>query len=104
LADGVAEAKLAHVYDGGAARHSGLATGDIIVAVDGLRTTRANLDSLLAGYGAGEVVKIHVFRRDELMEFRVILQAPPIDTCVLTLMEDIDGAVRVRRTSWLGNV
>ena len=102
LAESGAEAKLAHVYDGGAAQQAGLAAGDIIVAVDDLRVTRANLDSLLAAYDAGEVVTVHAFRRDELMKYNVVLQTPPIDTCVLALMEDIDGAVRARRVAWLG--
>jgi predicted metalloprotease with PDZ domain len=102
LADGGAEAKLAQVLDGGAAQQAGLAAGDVVVAVDCLRATRANLDALLAEHGPNEAVAVHVFRYDELMEFNVVLQAAPVDTCVLTLTEDVDDAVRARRAAWLG--
>ena len=101
MEDGV-QAKLTHVYDGGAAQQAGLAAGDSIVAVDHLRATRANLESLLSAYGPGETVTVHAFRRDELLTFTVNLLAPPSDTCVLSLLDDIDGAVRAQRTAWLG--
>lgn len=102
LAEHGAEAKLAHVYDGGAAQQAGLAAGDVIAAVDGLRATRANLDSLLAAYNPGEAVTVHAFRRDELMTFTAVLQAPPADTCVLSLLEEVDDAARALRSAWLG--
>ena len=101
LQDGGMDAKLAQVFDGGAAQRAGLAAGDIIVAVDNLRVGRANLDSLLAAYEPGDAVTLHAFRRDELMTFDVVLQAPPPDTCVLTLLEGIDDAVRTLRAGWL---
>lgn len=102
LVDSGAEAKLAHVYDGGAAQQAGLAAGDIIIAVDNLRVTRTDLDSVLAAYSSGEMVKVHAFRRDELATFTVILQAPAADTCELTLLEDVDDTVRAQRAAWLG--
>lgn len=102
LADNGGEARLQHVHDGGAAQRAGLAAGDMLVAIDGLRVTRTNLESLLHVYSAGDRIELYAFRRDELMKFDVTLQAAPADTCVLTLMEHVDGAVRAQRAAWLG--
>ena len=68
------ECKLAHVYEGGAAHLAGLSAHDVLVALDGLRTTASNLDALLARYTVGDTVKVHAFRRDELMTFNVTFQ------------------------------
>ncbi|WP_319241227.1 PDZ domain-containing protein [uncultured Propionivibrio sp.] len=68
--------RLAHVYDGGAAHAAGLAAGDVLVAIDGLRVTPATLEAMLARHQAGEVLRVHAFRRDELREITLRLDAP----------------------------
>lgn len=95
------EAALAHVLDGGAAQTAGLAAGDVIVAVDGIRATRANLETLIGTFAIGAAIRLHAFRHDELMEFAVTLKSPPADTCVLALRDDVDDATRARRSAWL---
>jgi len=75
---------LSHVLDGGAAREAGMAGGDAIVAVDGLRPGRGGMDALLARRRPGERVTIHAFRGDELMAFDVSLKRAEADTCVLS--------------------
>jgi predicted metalloprotease with PDZ domain len=102
LAESGSDAKLTTVYDGGAAQAAGLAPGDVIVAVDGLRATRGNLDSVIGSYPPGATVGIHAFRRDELMTLDVTLRAAPVDTCFLALKDDVDEPTRSRRTAWLG--
>jgi predicted metalloprotease with PDZ domain len=92
------EAVLTTVLDGGPAREAGLAAGDAIVAVDGLRPGRGGLDANLAKRRPGETVKVHAFRRDELLEFDVRLEAAPADTCVLS---ETDTSSRLRER-WLG--
>ncbi|MBS0352515.1 MAG: M61 family metallopeptidase [Proteobacteria bacterium] len=99
-ADGDA-VKLANVYDGGAAQAAGLSAGDVLVALDGLRVTNANLDKLLARRLAGETMHVHAFRRDELMEFEVELQAVPADTAKLTFAERSSGQAKALREAWL---
>jgi predicted metalloprotease with PDZ domain len=42
-----------------------------------------------------------VFRRDELMRFRVSLQAPPADTCYLLMKDDCAADKEQRRQDWL---
>jgi predicted metalloprotease with PDZ domain len=93
--------KLTHVFDGGPAQAAGLAAGDVVVALDGLRVTSKSLDALLAPRRPGDAVRVHAFRRDELHEVTVRLAAPPEDTCVLRLAKKAGaGALRLRR-GWL---
>ncbi|MEO9384312.1 M61 family metallopeptidase [Chromobacterium phragmitis] len=75
--------KLAQVLDGGAAQRAGLSGGDVVVALDKLRAY--DLDKQLARLSAGDTIKLHAFRRDELMTFDVAPQAAPEDTCRLKL-------------------
>ena len=93
--------RLVHVYDGGAAQASGLAAGDVVVAMDGIRVTQATLERSLASLPPGSTVRVHAFRRDELLDVAVTLLRAPADTCVLSLVEDVDEATRRRRTAWL---
>lgn len=94
-------AKLLNVFDGGAAQQAGLAAGDVIIAVDGLRVSNGSLDKVIASYASDESVQLHAFRRDELMEFTAVLQPAPADTCYLLEMEAPDVAQRQRRDAWL---
>jgi predicted metalloprotease with PDZ domain len=94
------DCKLASVYEGGAAHHAGLSAGDTLVALDDLRISASNLDALLARYSIGDVIHVHAFRRDELMQFEVCLQS---DTAPqLTLMMKDKPATGVKlRDAWL---
>jgi predicted metalloprotease with PDZ domain len=85
-----------------AARQGGLSAGDLLVAIDGLRVTLANLDKLLARRKAGDAVEIHAFRRDELMHFEVTLQPAEADQCRLTLQDKPSPAERRLRRGWIG--
>jgi predicted metalloprotease with PDZ domain len=87
-----------HVLEGGAAQEAGIAAGDLIVAVDGLRPGQAGLDAALAKRRAGERVGIHAFRRDELMSFEARLRRADTDTCVLA---GSGGARRRSLERWL---
>jgi predicted metalloprotease with PDZ domain len=69
------DCKLANVYEGGAAHRAGLSALDVLVALDGLRVTVANLDGLLSRFRVNDTVTVHAFRRDELMAFDVKLAA-----------------------------
>ncbi|WP_298014276.1 PDZ domain-containing protein [uncultured Castellaniella sp.] len=70
--------RLATVYEEGPAHRAGLSAGDLLIALDGLRITdAASLDTLLDGRRAGDRVALHVFRRDELRQYRARLGQPP---------------------------
>lgn len=94
------DCQLANVYEGGTAHASGLSAGDVLVAMDGLRVTAANLDTLLQRYRAGDTVVVHAFRRDELMTFDVTLRAESAPHFGLKLKEKPVAALKLQR-GWL---
>ena len=100
LAD--ADTRVTHVQPGGPAHAAGIAAGDVLLALDGLKFTRTQADKALARLVPGARVRVHAFRRDELYE-TVVMPAPaPQDTCVLTLASAADLATCSRRAAWLG--
>ncbi|MGN6229742.1 MAG: M61 family metallopeptidase [Trinickia sp.] len=97
-----ADCMLAAVHDGSAAQKAGLSAGDVLIAVDGLRVTGSNLDTLLSRYLPGATVEIHAFRRDELRVARVKLDGPEVTRYRLVPAEDKRGApARRARERWL---
>jgi predicted metalloprotease with PDZ domain len=92
------DAVVTHVLEGGPGERAGLAAGDLIVALDGLRMGAGGLDAALATRRAGADMKIHAFRRDELLELEAKLRRAPRDTCVLTETH----AHRALMDKWLG--
>ncbi len=99
-----ADCRLANVYEGGPAHRAGLSANDLLVAVDGLRVSATNsgvnLELLLARYRAGDTVKVHAFRRDELMRFNVKLAPDAAARTALRAEAKPAGAVRLRE-GWL---
>jgi len=95
------EARLQFVFDGGAAQRAGLAAGDQIVAVNELRAGANNLDALVNDANPERPLRIHAFRRDELLTFNCEPLPAPADTCDLWLLEGIDDTCRARRDAWL---
>lgn len=74
------ELHLATVYEHGAAHNAGLSAGDILVAIDGLRINASSqLEERLSTYSAADRVEIHVFRRDELRCYQVVLAASKVN-------------------------
>ena len=97
---GGAECTLAAVHEGSAAQKAGLSAGDVLVAIDGLRVTGANLDALLARYLPGAKVEVHAFRRDELRVAQLKLDAPEVARYVLSAADSRAAATRAREC-WL---
>ena len=79
------DCKLSSVHENGAAHLAGLSAGDLLVAIDGLRVTATNLETLLSRYGVGSNVDVHAFRRDELMTFTMTLQGERVPGITLAL-------------------
>ena len=71
-----------------------------MVAIDDLRVTASNLDTLLARYRVGDVVQLHAFRRDELMRFELRLQADHAPPVTLTMLDKPINATKWR-DAWL---
>jgi predicted metalloprotease with PDZ domain len=97
---GGGDCTLAAVHDGSAAQKAGLSAGDVLVAIDGLRVTGANLDGLLSRYLPGAKVEVHAFRRDELRTVQVKLDGPEVSRYSLTVT-DRRTAARNWRERWL---
>jgi predicted metalloprotease with PDZ domain len=95
------DARVAVVFDGGAAQEAGLSAGDVVVAVDGLRVTAGNLEQRIADIPEGYSVSVHAFRRDELMRFDLKPQAPPENICELWLLDDPSEEQLERQQAWL---
>lgn len=66
---------LQSVYHGGAAYQAGLSGGDVLIAVDGLKTS--SVEAQHTRYPAGSVVTAHAFRRDQLLSLSLTLPAAP---------------------------
>lgn len=92
--------RLTHVLDGGPALAAGMAPGDVLVAIDGIRVGADTLEARLARRRPGDVVTATGFRRDELMTWSVALAAPPADTAYLVPAPG--AAAAARRKAWLG--
>jgi predicted metalloprotease with PDZ domain len=90
--------KLANVFDGGPAQAAGLSGGDVLLALDGMRITAGQLEPMLARRQAGQTVRLHAFRRDELMEFKLRLAPPAADDGQLALSPRANAL----RRRWLG--
>ena len=93
--------KLAVVLRSGPAAHAGLAAGDTLVAVAGLKASPERLKKLLTQGAPGDVVAVHAFRRDELLEVSATLAEAPADTCYFTLDPAPAPEAQARREAWL---
>jgi hypothetical protein len=94
------DAKLAAVYEGGPAMLAGLSAGDKLVAIDGLRVPASGPDGLLARYRVNDTVRIHAFRRDELMELRLRLKSDTAPQVTLKALAKPVAVLR-QRQAWL---
>ncbi|RPH42779.1 MAG: M61 family peptidase [Burkholderiales bacterium] len=94
-----ADLSITTAYSGGAAHRAGLSAGDVLVACDGLRIDEKALKALLSRRKPGDTVEVHAFRRDELMRFAVVLDAPAPSEASLTA-STADNALR---RGWLGH-
>ncbi|PLA74217.1 peptidase M61, partial [Hydrogenovibrio sp. SC-1] len=83
---------LTHVWQAQSAAQAGLAAGDEIIALDGLKVkTLEGFEKQLSRYQPGDTLSCAFFRRDELMQTDILLQPPVKDRVVLS---DLDAAHR----------
>ena len=94
---------IATAYAGQAAQRAGLSAGDALVAIDGLRVPDERaLKALLARRAPGERLRVHAFRRDELIECELELDAPPATEATLGVVARPATQAAQRLARWLG--
>jgi len=101
-AAGGSGSKILNVFAGGAAEAAGLAAGDVVVALDGLRVTGTELEDRVAAAKVGAELCVHAFRRDELLTTTLVVGEPVADTVYFEVVEDASEEVVARRNAWLG--
>ena len=94
-------ALISHVFDGGPAQLAGLSAGDSIIAIDQLKVDKQNIEKLINSYPPGSTIAVHAFRRDELMQFEVTLQASDLNTCIFELSTTASETQNSQRHVWL---
>src|SRR5574341_1245145 len=95
--------EVAWVAEGSPAHHAGLYAGDEIVAEEGFRVDRAALWDRLCERGPGGVLRLTVFRRDELVELKVTLAPPPEDALWLERVAEPSAEQRKAFGEWCTN-
>ena len=93
--------RLTTVMDAGPAVAAGLAAGDVLIALDGIKVISENLDQLLGRTQIGTTVEVHAFRRDELRRFEVEMRPSDPNTCSLWMLQDKTQEQESRQKAWL---
>jgi len=96
------EVRVKNVLADGPAQRAGVAAGDTIVSLDGLRASPERIEHLCRTRLPGECISVLAFRRDELMSFELVLEQAPNDACWLVPDEKQTAEVLARRAAWLG--
>ena len=95
------ETSIATVFSGSPAEAAGLAAGDQLLAIDGLKLTAGNWANRMETLQPDSTVPLALFRGDELLTVAITPAVPAADTWTFTLAE-ASGEVLARRVAWLG--
>ena len=101
LRDRAGALEVTSVAEGSPAQLCGLAAGDELVACDGFR---ADLKSRLSRAQPGQLVRLSLFRMDELLEVAVPLAPAPRDTVMFVPDGKPPPEIHSQREKWLGAV
>ncbi|MDH3636139.1 MAG: PDZ domain-containing protein [Gammaproteobacteria bacterium] len=99
LKDGEAGISIQRVTESRSAQCAGLSAGDQVIAIDGLKLNLGQLEKKLLRASPGDRWQVHAFRRDELHQFDVILQAAEENTFVLKMTDQQQDS----RIDWLAS-
>lgn len=94
-------AKIVQVFSEESAEQAGLSAGDIILAINNLQANNSNIDKIINSYNVGDKLTIHAFRRDELKEFKLVLNSAELTTCYLLINKNANEEQIVNRNNWL---
>ena len=81
-------AKISNVAIDRAASKAGLSSGDVVVAVDGIKASKDNIEKLFSNFEPGNQVSVYAFREDLLMQFEVTVEEAPLDTYYFDIKDE----------------
>jgi predicted metalloprotease with PDZ domain len=81
--------------------NAGVSAGDVLIALNGIKADDSALASLLERSKPKDIVKVHAFRRDELMEFSIELEVAPKTDAKLTRIAKPTKTQSKRLSNWL---
>ncbi len=91
LGDDSLGAKVNAVLNNSPAHQAGISAGDIIIAIDGIKTDKGKIDKHLTRHNPGDAITLHGFRSDLLQQWQMILSEPISDTAWLEVTEAHPG-------------
>ena len=94
-------ARITHVFSNESAEIAGLSAGDIIIAINNVQVTKANIDKTIESYNVGDELTIHAFRRDELNIFKLKLIPAELTTCYLQINDKANANQQENQKEWL---
>jgi predicted metalloprotease with PDZ domain len=72
----------------GPASKAGLSAGDVIVAINDLSVSKADIDNRLTRYASLNTMPVHYFRLGRLRVVQLPVQPAPKDTAVLSVFDN----------------
>ncbi|MCW8919350.1 MAG: PDZ domain-containing protein [Gammaproteobacteria bacterium] len=81
-------AKASVVLNHSPAHQAGISAGDLVMAVDGMKTDNSRLDKQLSRFQPGDRVTLHGFRRDLLQQWQLTITTPVADTAWLSVAHE----------------
>ncbi|MEX1081371.1 MAG: peptidase M61 [Halofilum sp. (in: g-proteobacteria)] len=97
-------ARLQQVFDGRAAQRAGLASGDLLLAIDETHLPAATLGAWLKRLPTTQPLTAHVLRGDRLRVLSVTLDEAPEEECQLRWSSVPVPGAQARRRDWLGEI
>lgn len=93
---------LAHVRKGGPAWNAGLTSGDEIIAINGLKVTSEGFNKRLEDFKSGDVLRISVFKQQQLQQVKLTLAEQPKGDVMLVSVANPSAAQQAFYKAWLG--
>jgi predicted metalloprotease with PDZ domain len=88
------------VHDGSSAQQAGISAHDRLIALNGIELSAESLEKQLERIGPEQQITLHLFRRDELLEIRLMTQMAPENSCYLELFDADNQLLQ----NWLGEI
>ena len=93
---------IASVLKNGPAWNAGVAAGDEIVAVNGLKVTADGLTKRLNDFNVGDTIKLSIFRDERLKEVSLLLTEQPKGDLSIASVDKVTDAQKAFYKAWLG--